>query len=82
VFSEPNSFYHRFGVKVSPQQLGMDFNALRRILTFEKISSQPLLVGPDVTRPLIKSFEEESTTYLKNFLRVARKSLDAVTWHQ
>jgi heparanase 1 len=80
--AEPNSFQHVFGVSLSGSQLGVDFVELRRLLDSYPRYSKSLLVGPDVTRPIVQQAGEQPLPYLQSFLAKTSSVIDAVTWHQ
>jgi len=80
--TEPNSFRHVFGVSLSGSQLGVDFVELRHLLNSYPRYSKSLLVGPDVTRPIVQQTEEQPLPYLKSFLAQTSSVIDAITWHQ
>ncbi|XP_021921149.1 heparanase-like isoform X2 [Zootermopsis nevadensis] len=80
--NEPNSFNHVFGTPLSGHQLGQDFVELRRLLNSYPRYNTSLLVGPDVTRPLIHQIGEQPIPYLKSFLARATGAISAITWHQ
>ena len=77
--SEPN-YYKKFGEKrnYSAQQIGQDFLLLKKVIKSKKLKGQPLIIGPDVTRPKGKRV----TAWLNTFLAVAKKAIDVLAWHQ
>ncbi|KAK2141809.1 hypothetical protein LSH36_1036g00006 [Paralvinella palmiformis] len=82
--NEPNIIQHFTNHTLSPVQLGKDFLQLHYILKqstpFSKYFNHSLLVGPDTTRPT--SDHAAVLEFLRDFLKVAGKSLSAITWHQ
>ncbi|XP_064601621.1 heparanase-like isoform X2 [Liolophura sinensis] len=83
--NEPNSFKHVFQKTVDPSQSAKDFHVLRNLMqTFSTFKSS-LLIGPDVTRPIKTSDEDELTTsskdYLRRFLKTGSPYVDVVTFH-
>ena len=77
--NEPNH-YKKFGDKrnYSAQQIGQDFLLLKKVIKSKKLKGQPLIIGPDVTRPKGKRV----TAWLNTFLAVAKKAIDVLAWHQ
>lgn len=51
LFSEPNSYEKKAGIRVDGYQLGKDFTLLRQILSESKFYRQAGLYGPDVGQP-------------------------------
>lgn len=80
--TEPNAFSHVFGTPLSGSQLGLDFVTLRHLLNSYPRYNTSLLVGPDVTRPIIHQTGEQPIPYLKSFLAQATSVISAITWHQ
>ncbi|KAK4886223.1 hypothetical protein RN001_002494 [Aquatica leii] len=78
--NEPNAFRHVFDYEVNATQLARDFKQLRKILLRYPKYKNSLIVGPDTTRPDLK--HKESIIYLRDFLRTANITVDAITWHQ
>jgi len=67
---------------VPGSQLGLDFVELRHLLNSYPRYRTSLLVGPDVTRPILHRTGEQPIPYLKSFLAQATSVISAVTWHQ
>lgn len=80
--NEPNAFGHVFGTPLSGNQLGLDFVELRHLLNSYPRYSKSLLVGPDVTRPILQQTGEQPIPYLTSFLAQATSVISAITWHQ
>ena len=81
--AEPNAFRHVFGTPVSATSLGHDFIQLRQLLDQYPRYKKSAVIGPDITRPIQRSDVDQSPTlYLSEFLKVANRSLNAVSWHQ
>jgi hypothetical protein len=80
--TEPNAFGHVFGMPLSGEQLGLDFVELRHLLNSYPRYSRSLLVGPDVTRPILHQTGEQPVPYLVSFLAQATNVISAITWHQ
>lgn len=78
--SEPNAFRHVFNVTVSSRQLGRDVRRFRKLISNYPRYKTSIVVGPDITRPKPPGYH--SVKYLKGYLKEAKSSIDAVTWHQ
>lgn len=51
LFSEPNSYEKKAGIRVDGYQLGKDFTLLRQIMSESKFYRHAGLYGPDVGQP-------------------------------
>lgn len=83
ICTEPNSFYHVFGEKVTPIQLAKDFETLSKILMKYPLYQKSKLVGPDITSPRGPKRRQVLTLqYLDQFLAKAKNTIAAASWHQ
>lgn len=51
LYSEPNSFEKKAGIRVDGHQLGLDFICLRKMMSESKLYQDAGLYGPDVGQP-------------------------------
>lgn len=51
LFSEPNSYEKKAGIRVDGYQLGLDFDHLRQMMLKSKLYRNSGLYGPDVGQP-------------------------------
>lgn len=51
LFSEPNSYEKKAGIRVDGYQLGQDFTRLREMMSESKLYRDAGLFGPDVGQP-------------------------------
>jgi len=76
--NEPNSFNHKFGVKLLPEQIGKDFKQLSSILRQNSYWDDSLIVGPDSNR----MYKKGSRNFLKTFINAANESIQTASFHQ
>lgn len=51
LYSEPNSYEKKAGIRVDGYQLGQDFTRLRQMMSESKFYHNATLYGPDVGQP-------------------------------
>jgi len=76
--NEPNSFNHKFGVKLLPEQIGKDFKQLSSILRQSSYWDDSIIVGPDSNR----MYKKGARKFLKEFINTADDSIQVASFHQ
>ncbi|TRY70553.1 hypothetical protein TCAL_02349 [Tigriopus californicus] len=83
--NEPNAYFHKFKIRLSGEQLGQDFRALRHLLDEYPGYENSSIVGPDINGVRkcanLKKDKCKAVLFLQSVLKHSGRAIDKITWH-